>query len=84
MTRIGGWQNRHAWVTSHHPEWTDNYAATKGQIGDSDRLHQWHYGDGELDRSNEAAINAARTEAKTSHGASVMKPRASVNNFRQS
>ena len=35
-------QNRHDWVTSHHPEWTENYAGTRGQIGDSDEFHVWH------------------------------------------
>ncbi len=43
-------QNRHHWVTTHHPEWTENYAETIGQIGDYDRLHVWHYGDGGFDR----------------------------------
>ena len=45
-------QNRHDWVIVHHPEWTDNYASTRGQIGDSDRLHVWHYGDGGFDRGS--------------------------------
>jgi hypothetical protein len=45
-------KNRHHWVTVHHPEWTDNYAATYGRIGDSDRLHVWHYGDGSFDRDS--------------------------------
>jgi hypothetical protein len=39
-------QNRHNWVTVHHPEWTENYADTFGRIGDYDRRHMWHYGDG--------------------------------------
>ena len=62
-----GWwlQNQHGWVTSHHPEWTENYASTSGQIGDSDRYHVRHYGDGGLDRSaNAAAIEAAKNEAR--------------------
>jgi len=45
-------KNRHHWVTVNHPEWTDNYADTYGQIGDSDRLHVWHYGDGSFDRNS--------------------------------
>jgi hypothetical protein len=44
--------NQHNWVTVHHPEWTENYASTHGQIGDSDRLHVRHYGDGSLDRQS--------------------------------
>ncbi len=44
--------NRHDWVLVHHPEWTESYASTRGQIGDSDRLHVWHYGDGGFDRSS--------------------------------
>ena len=59
-----GWwlQNRHDWVISHHPEWTENYAATRGQIGDSDRFHGRHYGDGGTDRSEAAAVQAAKNE----------------------
>lgn len=45
-------KNQHHWVTINHPEWTDNYANTYGQIGDSDRLHVWHYGDGSFDRNS--------------------------------
>jgi len=45
-------QNRHHWVTMYHPEWTEHYAETRGQIGDSDRLHVWHYGDGSFDRNS--------------------------------
>ena len=56
-------QNRHDWVIEHHPEWTENYSGTRGQIGDSDQLHVWHYGDGGFDRSKAAAINGARNEA---------------------
>jgi hypothetical protein len=68
-----GWwlQNRHDWVISHHPEWTENYAATRGQIGDSDSMHARHYGDGGFDRSvkanekaNARAIEAARNETR--------------------
>jgi hypothetical protein len=49
-----GWwlKHRHHWVTVNHPEWTDSYADTYGQIGDSDRLHAWHYGDGSFDRDS--------------------------------
>jgi hypothetical protein len=43
-------ENRHHWVTVHHPEWTENYADIFGQIGDSDGRHVWHYGDGGFDR----------------------------------
>ena len=72
-------QNRHDWVTSHHPEWTENYGGTLGQIGDSDQFHVWHYGDGGFDRlSNAAAIEAAKNEARRARGASSMKPDASV------
>ncbi len=45
-------KHHHHWVTSHHPEWTESYADTYGQIGDSDRLHVWHYGDGSFDRNS--------------------------------
>ena len=58
-------QNRHDWVTSHHPEWTENYAGTRGQIGDSDQFHVWHYGDGGFDRhSNAVPTNAAENDAR--------------------
>ena len=58
-------QNRHDWVTSHHPEWTENYAGTRGQIGDSDQFHVWHYGDGGFDRhSNAVPTNAAKNDAR--------------------
>ncbi len=55
-------QNRHDWVASHHPEWTESYAAVRGQIGDSDRFHGRHYGDGGSDRVNASALKAARNE----------------------
>jgi hypothetical protein len=45
-------KNKHHWVTIHHPEWTDNYADTFGQIKDTDRFHVWHYGDGSFDRNS--------------------------------
>ncbi len=78
-------QNRHDWVTSHHPEWTENYAATRGQIGDSDRFHMWHYGDGGADRrSNAAAIDAAKNEARKARGTSAIKAEASVKSARES
>jgi hypothetical protein len=48
-------QNRPDWVIVHHPEWTENYAGTRGQIGDSDQLHVRHYGDGGFDRSTAAS-----------------------------
>lgn len=68
-----GWwlQNQHDWVIAHHPEWTENYAATRGQIGDSDSMHVRHYGDGGFDRivkanekANAKAIEAAKNEAR--------------------
>jgi hypothetical protein len=71
-----GWwlQNRHDWVISHHPEWTENYAATRGQIGDSDSMHARHYGDGGYDRivkanekANAKAIEAAKNEWRKAH-----------------
>ncbi|MGA2456239.1 MAG: hypothetical protein ABSF85_01505 [Terriglobales bacterium] len=78
-------QNRHDWVTSHHPEWTENYAATRGQIGDSDRFHMWHYGDGGADRrSNAAAIDAAKNEARKARGTSAIRAEASVKSARES
>ena len=55
-------QNQHRWVIANHPEWTDNYAATRGQIGDSDRFHGRHYGDSGTDRSEAAAVQAAKNE----------------------
>ncbi len=55
-------QNQHRWVIANHPEWTDNYAGTRGQIGDSDRFHGRHYGDGGTDRSEAAAVQAAKNE----------------------
>ena len=72
-------QNRHDWVTAHLPEWTENYGRTRGKIGDYDRLHVWHYGDGGFDRrSNTAPISFAKNEARTSPVASSTKPDASV------
>jgi hypothetical protein len=58
-----GWwlKNRHHWVTVHHPEWTDNYTDTFGRIGDSDRLHVWHYGDGGFDRHPNGSTAEGRT-----------------------
>lgn len=55
-------QNQHEWVVSHHPEWTESYARTVGQIGDSDRFHGRHYGDGGTDRVNAAALVAAKND----------------------
>ena len=72
-------QNQHDWVIVHHPEWTENYAETRGQIGDSDRLHAWHYGDGGFDRrSNAVPINAAKNEAGAAGVASSSKLYASM------
>jgi hypothetical protein len=67
-------QNQHEWVIANHPEWTENYAGTSGQIGDSDRFHGRHYGDGGTDRSEAAALQAAKSErlkASIKTGASV-------------
>jgi hypothetical protein len=73
-------QNRHDWVIVHHPEWTERYARTRGQIGDSDRLHAWHYGDGGFDRRSTAVpINAAMNPVRTVR-VSATKPDASVGN----
>jgi hypothetical protein len=73
-------QNRHDWVSVHHPEWTESYARTRGQIGDSDRLHAWHYGDGGFDRRSTAApINAAMNLVRTVR-VSATKPDSSVGN----
>jgi hypothetical protein len=73
-------KNRHDWVTSHHPEWNENYAATRGQIGDSDRFHGRHYGDGGTDRTVAAALRAAKDErAKAS-----IKAETAARNARQS
>jgi len=69
-------QNQHDWVTSHHPEWTENYAKTRGQIGDSDRFHGRHYGDGGSDRLNAAALQATKDQK--------IKTEASARNARQS
>ncbi|MGO9563621.1 MAG: hypothetical protein ACLPPV_13290 [Candidatus Korobacteraceae bacterium] len=77
-------QNRHDWVTSHHPEWTENYAATRGQIGDSDRFHLWHYGDGGSDRATAAAIDAAKNEARKLPATPATKAEASVKSARES
>jgi hypothetical protein len=71
--------NQHDWVIVHHPEWTENYAGTHGRIGDSDRLHVWHYGDGGFDRrSNAVPISAARNESRTALAASSTISDASV------
>jgi hypothetical protein len=71
-------QNQHAWVIKHHPEWTENYAGTRGKIGDYDRLHVWHYGDGGFDRrSNAVPISAAKNEVGTTGMASSTNPDAS-------
>jgi hypothetical protein len=73
-------KNRHDWVTLNHPEWTENYAKTRGQIGDSDRFHGRHYGDGGTDRSVAAAVRAAKEErAKAS-----IKTEAPARNGRES
>jgi hypothetical protein len=74
-------QNHHDWVIVHHPEWTESYARTRGQIGDSDRLHAWHYGDGGFDRRSIAVpTNAAMNEVRTVLVASATKPDASIEN----
>jgi hypothetical protein len=74
-----GWwlKNQHAWVIAHHPEWTEDYAATPGQIGDSDSMHARHYGDGGFDRivkanekANAQAVEAAKNEARKARATS--------------
>jgi len=42
-------KNRRHWVTVQHPKWTESYADISGQVGDPDRFHVWHYGDGSFD-----------------------------------
>jgi hypothetical protein len=59
-------QHKHSWVISHHPEWTENYAATRGQIGDSDRFHGRHYGDGGADRFEAGAAEIRSEQLKAS------------------
>jgi hypothetical protein len=64
-------QNRHDCVAVHHPEWNENYAETPGQIGDYDRLHVWHYGDGGFDRdSTGLTIDGLRKESLNNREAS--------------
>ncbi len=73
-------QNRHDLVVSNHPEWTENYASTRGQIGDCDRFHARHYGDGGSDRLHAAALQAAKDEnlkASVKAEASIKKARES-------
>jgi hypothetical protein len=82
-----GWwlENRPDWVTSHHPEWTENYATTRGQIGDSDGLHVRHYGDGGLDRiAAAAAIQPVKNETRKARGTSSNKTEASIRSARES
>jgi hypothetical protein len=59
-------QNQHDWVAIHHPEWTESYAGIFGRIGDYDRLHVCHFGDGALDRylAGPAAEKSADPSAK--------------------
>jgi hypothetical protein len=68
-------QHQHGWVISHHPEWTENYASTRGQIGDSDRFHGRHYGDGGTDRFEAGAAEIRSEQLKAS-----IKAEASVKN----
>jgi hypothetical protein len=69
-----GWwlQNRNDWVIVHHPEWTEGYADTWGQIGDTDQLHVWHYGTGGFDRATKLTIHklVEVSPATTTQGAS--------------
>jgi hypothetical protein len=67
--------HEHGWVLSHHPEWTETYAATRGQIGDSDRFHGRHYGDGGTDRFDAGAAEIRSEQLKAS-----IKAEASVKN----
>jgi len=72
-------QNHDDWVIVHHPEWTETYAGTRGQIGDTDQLHVWHWGDGGFDRrSNAEPISAAKNEAQAVRVASSTEPDASI------
>jgi hypothetical protein len=75
-----GWwlQNRHAWVTTHHPEWTESYAEFPGQIGDYDRLHVWHYGDGGLDRQSAELTNHELTNESRKAREDSSKPDVTV------
>jgi hypothetical protein len=73
-------RNQHDWVISHHPEWTENYAATRGQIGDSDRFHGRHYGDGGSDRRNAVALRAAKDRREKAS----IKAEALIKNARES
>jgi hypothetical protein len=69
-------QHQHDWVTSHHPEWTENYASTHGRIGDADRFHGRHYGDGGADRlAATEAIEAANAIRGYRGGYAVVAPR---------
>ena len=77
-------QNRHDCVIGHHPERTEDYSGTRGQTGDSDQLHLWYHRDGGFDRSNAAAIIAARNEPRKSRGPSVTKRGSSVKTARES
>jgi hypothetical protein len=74
-------QSQHYWVIVHHPEWTEDYAETPGQIGDSGRLHAWHYGDGGFDRhSNAVPTSAAKNDIGTTSMVLSTKPGASAKN----
>ncbi|MGO9453787.1 MAG: hypothetical protein ACLQDV_22450 [Candidatus Binataceae bacterium] len=72
--------NRHDWVIVHHPEWTDNYASTRGQIGDSDRFHEWHYGDGGFDRSSTGLIIHTPLNGSAQDRGASLQVRASIKN----
>jgi hypothetical protein len=74
-------QNRHDWVITHHPESSEDYSGMRGQIGDSDRLHVWHYGAGGFDRrSNAVPTSSAMNETPSARVASSAKPDASLGN----
>lgn len=76
QSHCAGWwsQNRQQVVTVYHREWTEVHAQPGGQMGDSERLHAWHYGDGSFDRNssgpttdeltNKAPLLHGRTEAQ--------------------
>ena len=74
-------QNQHDWVIVLPPEWTEDYAETPGQIGDSGRLHAWHYGDGGFDRrSNAVPTSSAKSDIGTTSMVLSTKPGASARN----
>jgi hypothetical protein len=81
-----GWwlQNRHDWVIVHHPEWTEHYAYTPGQIGDTDQLHVWHYGTGGFDRATKLEIHKlVKAPPTTNTQGASLEPDTSVTDVRK-